>query len=104
MLGVEIAPGFIIPHPIGIVITKNCIIGSNFQIRQGSTIGVDFKGDEKIVIVDNVIIGANCTVIGTGINIGDNVQIGAMTFVNKNIPANVNCINKKSMVFLEKKV
>ena len=99
MLGVKIGPGLIIPHPQGIVITKHCIIGDNFLIRQGCTIGVDFKNEDKIIIGDNVDVGANSTIIGSGIEIGDGVRIGAMTFVNKSVPPNVICINKKPMCF-----
>lgn len=39
------------------------------------------------VIGDNVDIGAHSCIIGD-INIGHNVTIGAMTFVNKDVPDN----------------
>ncbi|PJE78062.1 Serine acetyltransferase [invertebrate metagenome] len=99
MLGVTIDPGLTLPHPQGIVITKNCIIGKNFTIRQGSTIGVDYKSGKKIIIGNNVDIGANCTVIGSGLHIGDDVVIGAMKFINKDIPSGVTCVNKKPIFY-----
>lgn len=88
MLGTEIGEGLIIGHNIGIVITKNAKIGNNFLVRQNCIIGVDHKSHEKIIIGDNVEMGAGSMIIGSGITIGDNVTIGAMAFINKSIPAN----------------
>lgn len=96
MLGAEIDEGLKVGHGLGIVITKNVRIGKNFFIRQNTTIGVDYKGDMPILIGDNVDVGANSCIIGTGLTIGNNVVIGAMSFVNKNIPDNHTYITEKS--------
>lgn len=102
MLGAEIGEGLIIAHNVGIVITKNVKIGKNFLIRQNCTIGTDFKGSEPITIGDNVKMGANSCIIGNGISIGDNTIIGAMSFINKDIPANSTVYTRKEVVVREK--
>lgn len=95
MLGAEIDEGLIIGHGQGIVILKNVRIGKYFTIRQNTTIGTDYKGDEPIIIGDHVQVGANSCIIGSGIHIGDHVTIGAMSFVNKSIPARHTYITEK---------
>ena len=98
MLGAQIQLGLTIPHFTGgIVISDKCIIGKNFKIRQNSTIGIHHSGQTGyIVIGDNVTLGASCCIIGENINIGNNVVVGAMSFINKNIPDNCTCYTKKT--------
>lgn len=90
-LGAKIAPGITFAHHQGVVISRRCIIGRNFHIRQNTTIGVKTGVNSKIIIGDNVEIGANTCIIGDDLSIGDNVVIGAMAFVNKNVPSNCVC-------------
>lgn len=97
-LRAKIDTNLIISHCAGIVITGDVIIGKNFSVRQNTTIGVktaphsphDKTIAEKylIEIGDNVFIGANACIIGDILKIGNNVKIGAMSFINKNIPDN----------------
>ncbi|MCM8536377.1 MAG: hypothetical protein NE334_10600 [Lentisphaeraceae bacterium] len=96
MLGAEIDEGLRIPHNIGIVITKNAVIGKNFSINQNTSIANDLKNKRPIVIGHNVEVGAHSCILGSNLTIGDNVKIGAMSFVNKNIPANHTFISKKT--------
>jgi|SRR5690606_9442445 len=95
MLGAQIAEGLRLSHMQGVVIFRTARIGRNFTIRQNTTIGSDLKGDEPLIIGDNVDVGANSCIIGSNIRIGDNVVIGAMSFVNKNIPDNSTYITEK---------
>ena len=95
MLGVEIDEGLILPHPLSIVVAKNTRIGKNARILQNTTIGIDGKGDGGITIGDNVLIGASCCIIGTGLRIGNNVHIGAMSFVGQDIPDNTTFVTQK---------
>ncbi|WP_322874774.1 serine acetyltransferase [Klebsiella oxytoca] len=90
-LGAKISPGITFGHHVGIVISRACVIGVNFHIRQNTTIGVKKGVRSKIKIGDNVEIGANCCIIGDNITIGNNVVIGAMAFINKNIPNDSTC-------------
>ena len=59
-------------------------------MAQCVTIGKGHKNDEgrdTPIIGDNVWICPNCVVFG-GINIGNNVVIGAGTILNKSVPDN----------------
>lgn len=61
-LEATIGPGLKIGHFTGVVIRADCIIGKNFTILQNTTIGAkhqnDMTNDGKIIIGDNVFIGA----------------------------------------------
>jgi serine acetyltransferase len=95
MLGATIDEGLVVPHPIAIVITKHVRIGKNVTVLQNTTIGIDGKGSEPLSIGDNVWIGANCCIIGTGLRIGNHVRIGAMSFVNQDIPDRATFVTPK---------
>lgn len=95
--GCEISPystigaGLFIPHSIGIVIGHSVVIGKNCEIFQNVTIGSNRKtnnGRYMPIIGDNVSIYTGATLVG-GINVGDNVVIGANSYVTKDIPSNV---------------
>lgn len=88
-LRAKIGPGLKIAHLPGIVISGYVNIGRNFTIRQNTTVGIKTLGreDYSIYIGDDVSVGANCCIIADHITIGDRVTIGAMSFVNKDIPS-----------------
>lgn len=77
----------IICHGIGIVINPDVVIGNDVKIHQNTTIGSARSGGKSPRIGNNVIIGANCVIIGD-ISIGDSVIIGAGSVVTKDVPAN----------------
>ena len=96
--GAKIGKGFVIDHYVGVVIIALVKIGENFSIRQNTTIG-----NGCVEIGDNVYIGANsCIISNKGISpdnplrIGSNVTIGAMSFINKDIPDNCVVYTEKS--------
>lgn len=63
-------------------------IGSGFICYPGVVIGAkNLKDKSTPTIGNNVTIGTGSVVVGN-INIGDNVQIAANSFVNRSIPAN----------------
>lgn len=73
---------------IGVVIHSHAVIGKNCLIAQQVTIGGGnnrYPGLPKIG--NNVTISKGSIVFG-GINIGNNVTIGALTLVDKPIPDN----------------
>jgi len=77
-------------NPNGIVIGDGTNIGNNCIIYQqvtleGRSIGDAQKGNYPRV-GNNVVIFAGAKIIG-GINIGDNVIVGANSVVNKDMPA-----------------
>lgn len=97
-----IGPGLKIVHFTGIVIRGNCNIGKNVVIRQNVTIGDRHDTDVGISYIgDNVEIGANACLIGN-IKIGNNVTIGALAFVNKNVPDNSIVYSSNEMIIRER--
>jgi len=69
----------------GVIIEDNAQIGGGVKIYSVSTI--DGKRG-KVVLKKNCKIGAN-SVIMPGITIGENSIVGALSFVNKDVPDNV---------------
>jgi acetyltransferase-like isoleucine patch superfamily enzyme len=69
----------------GVEIEDNVQIGSHCSIYSISTID-DKKG--KVSIKRNAKIGSHC-VIMPNVTVGENSIVGAFSFVNKTIPANV---------------
>lgn len=88
---------FIVPNTVGYglqiqhITGGGCVIvanrvGNYFSIRQYTTVG-KANGDACPTIGDNVILGANVTIIGD-ITVGDNCIIGAGAVVVKDVPSN----------------
>ncbi|WP_226812096.1 serine acetyltransferase [Buttiauxella massiliensis] len=102
-LGARIGKGLRIAHYPGITISHIVCAGENLLIRQNTTIGAKLDGKhEKIIrLGDNVDIGANSCIIGSDLNIGNNVIIGAMSFINKDIPDNCTVYTEKSINIIE---
>ena len=78
---------FFIDHATGVVIGSTSIIGDDVRIYQGVTLGgtTTSKGKRHPTIGNEVVIGANATVLGN-ITIGNNVRIGAGSVVVKDVP------------------
>jgi serine O-acetyltransferase len=95
LTGIEIHPGAVIgsgcfiDHGIGIVIGETARIGKNCLMYHGVTLGGtgNVKGPRHPIIGDNVMIGAQATILGL-LTIGDGVKVGAETFIiNRDVPA-----------------
>lgn len=84
-LNSKIGGGLLLPHPNGIVIHPEAVIGPNCLIFQQVTIGTR-SGSKPPVIGGNVDIGAGAKILGD-IRIGDHANIGANAVVLKDIPA-----------------
>lgn len=97
-----IGPGLKIVHFPGVVMRGNSILGSNVVLRQGVTIGARNSSDSGYSrIGDNVEIGTNACIIGD-ITIGNNVVIGAMSFINKDVPANSIVYSSNDLIIRDK--
>jgi serine O-acetyltransferase len=85
----RIGAGLHILHFGEITIHQNTIIGNNFGIAQGVTIGVANRGERQgtPTIGDNVVIAPGAKVFGN-LKIGNNVAVGANCVVTKDIPDN----------------
>jgi len=89
----EIGPGFLIAHVGGIVVGGGTKIGSNCDIRQNVTFGVNFNkqsedGRQQPLVGNGVSFGAGCVVIGP-VLIGNNSIIGANSVVTQDVPNGV---------------
>lgn len=82
----KIGKGLFLPHPNGIVLNPNVVIGDNCSILHQVTIGNNgFKGMNNLAVIgNNVQIGAGAKIIGP-CKIGNNISIGANSVVTKDI-------------------
>jgi serine O-acetyltransferase len=95
--GIDIHPGasigspFAIDHGTGIVIGETAKIGNNVIIYQGVTLGAlsveKNKASKKRhpTIGDNVILYANCTILGGSTVVGRNSIIGGNVWLTESI-------------------
>tara|TARA_R110001599_G_C11913224_1_gene627682 strand:- start:20 stop:538 length:519 start_codon:yes stop_codon:yes gene_type:complete len=96
--GAKFDQGFVIMHPVGVVINSKVSGGKNIIIESGVVIG-DEKGQAPL-LGNNIFIGAGAKIIG-GISIGDNVKIGANAVVVKNVPNNATAVGIPAKVILK---
>lgn len=87
----EVAEGFILLNPVGIMlhghtkIGRNCIFAHQITTTLGPRVGFDPIND-YIIIGDNVVISAGVRIIGN-LTIGSNSWIGPNTVVTESVPA-----------------
>jgi serine O-acetyltransferase len=88
--GASFGRGFVLAHPLGVVIHGKVVGGKNIMIQSGVVIGAKWSGLPKKVPVlgNNISIGSGAKILG-GIKIGNNVNIGANAVVLKDVPDNV---------------
>jgi serine O-acetyltransferase len=79
-LNCDIGGGFLLPHPNGVVIFPDSVIGPNCLVFQQVTIGVGGTKPGAPVVGGNVYFGAGAKVLG-GVHIGDHARIGANAVV-----------------------
>jgi acetyltransferase-like isoleucine patch superfamily enzyme len=68
----------------GIVVEDEVKIGSHCAIYSRTEID---KKKGKVILKKNCALGSHCVVM-PGITVGENAIVGAMSFVNRDIPAN----------------
>lgn len=80
--GAKIGKGFFIDHGMGLVIGETSQIGDNCVMFHNVTLGGTgkHKGKRHPTIGHNVTIGTGAILLGP-IKVGDNVNIGANTFI-----------------------
>lgn len=83
-LNTQIGGGLRMPHPNGIVIHPDAVIGPNCTIMAQVTIG-SARGEGVPRIGGHVDIGAGARILGL-VTIGDHAQIGANAVVTKDVP------------------
>lgn len=97
----QIGKGFRIVHFGHIVINPNTIIGNNFNISQGVTLGHS-EGKQKgsPIIGDNVSIQTNAVIVGR-VTIGNDVLIAPNAFVNFDVPNGALVIGNPGKIFFK---
>ncbi|PZQ61746.1 MAG: hypothetical protein DI544_03715 [Sphingomonas taxi] len=81
-----IGPGLRLPHPVGIVIGADTVIGADATIYQHVTFGRRNAAEARYPVTgDRVTVYAGATVIG-GITIGDGATIAAGALVRHPVP------------------
>jgi len=83
-LACEIGGGLIMPHPNGIVIHVNAVIGPNCLLMQQVTLGTRDGGPPRLA--GHVDIGAGAKVLGP-ITIAEHAVVGACALVLDDVPA-----------------
>lgn len=82
--------GLRLPHPTGVVIHQDAIIGPDCMLMQQVTIG-QMAGPGAPVIGANVYVGAGAKILGP-IIIGDGVRVGANAVVLNDLPAHCTAV------------
>ena len=98
----KIGGGLLLPHPNGIVIHPDSIIGINCLILQQVTLGTKSDNNRAPVIGSHVDIGAGAKILGE-VKIGNHVQIGANAVVLQDIPDNCDAVGIPARVINRKK-
>ncbi len=80
----SLCPDLALPHPTGVVIHQDVVVGPRCMIMQQVTLGTDATGLAPVLGAD-VYVGAGAKVLG-GIRVGDRVRIGANAVVLINLP------------------
>jgi serine O-acetyltransferase len=77
----------LMPHPYGIVIHRNAVIGSRVTLMHQVTIGSKHPADPGApVIEDNVCIGAGAKILGA-VRVGRGATVGANAVVTLDVPS-----------------
>ncbi len=82
--------GLVLPHPNGVVIHEDAVIGNNCMIMQQVTIGMTANG-EAPTIGNDVYIGAGAKILGK-VQVGDGARIGAQAVVLSDVPAHCTAV------------
>ncbi|MBD3179807.1 MAG: serine acetyltransferase [Candidatus Latescibacteria bacterium] len=87
--GVSFGEGFVLMHPVGVVINGAVTGGKNVVLESGVVLGASRNGFPVEVpeLGSNIFIGAGAKIIGK-VRVGDNVTVGANAVVLSDVPDN----------------
>jgi serine O-acetyltransferase len=90
-LKVQIGGGLLLPHPNGIVVFPDVVIGPNCLIFQQVTLGIGGRVPGCPVMGGHVDVGAGAKILG-GVTIGDHAKIGANAVVLDDVPSGATAV------------
>lgn len=85
LLGARLGENISFPHPNGVVIHEDAVVGSDCMIMQQVTLGTTAHGGAP-TLGNNVYVGAGAKILGS-VKIGDRARIGANAVVMIDVPA-----------------
>jgi len=100
-LNVRIGGGLLLPHPNGIVIHPDAILGPNCLLFQQVTLGTGGPIPGSPKLGGHVDVGAGAKILG-GVTIGDHARIGANAVVLADVPANATAIGVPAKIIESK--
>jgi len=89
LLGVTVARDLKLPHPNGVVIHEDAVIGTGCMIMQQVTIGMIDGPAPRLG--NDVYVGAGARILG-GVTVGDGARIGANAVVLRDVPAGATAV------------
>lgn len=101
-LNCRLGGGLLLPHPNGVVIHPDAVIGPNCLIFQQVTIG-SRAGHNPPTIGGHVDIGAGAKILGA-VAVGDHACIGANAVVLQNVPAGKTAVGIPAKIIAVKHV
>jgi serine O-acetyltransferase len=95
----HVGGGLMLPHPNGIVIHPDAVIGPNVLLFQQVTIGSGGSKPGVPVLGSGVCVGAGAKILG-GIRVGTNARIGANAVVISDVPDGATAVGVPARVIL----
>jgi serine O-acetyltransferase len=94
----RLPPDIRLPHPYGVMIHSQAVIGRRVTVMQQVTIGGKDQSESAAPLIGNdVYFGAGARVLGD-VRIGDGVVVGANAVVTRDIPAGVTVVGTNRIV------
>jgi serine O-acetyltransferase len=98
----RLPPGLHLPHPYGVVIHPQAVIGQRVTVMQQVTIGGKDRSEKVAPIIgDDVYVGAGARVLGD-VRIGRGAVIGANAVVTRDIPAGATVVGANRIIATER--
>jgi serine O-acetyltransferase len=89
--GMQIGPGLMLAHPVGVTIGFGLRIGRNVTFAAGVTAAAryyDERDDQQFATIgDGAVLGAHAVLVG-GVRIGENAMVGANSVVLSDVADN----------------
>lgn len=85
-LNCQLGGGLLLPHPNGVVIHPDAILGPNCLLFQQVTLGGGGPVPGFPTLGGHVDVGAGAKILG-GVTVGDHARIGANSVVTRDVPA-----------------